>query len=835
MLIQVNKSLNVNLINEDLSKSELADKFNKTRYWSCQDITLNQLAVYINEGASIRPGISTKSCRVKDIEKMEVMIFDVDGKVTLKEALMADKKNYIDIVKPSYSYTEDNQKFHLVCVLSEVITDVNLYQKIYKTLLSEYFTFADPACSSAHQFFYGTTKNNTGKIRIMDFYEKIDVAMKLIDVDVVESKPVKSGEIVDYTQSVSEVENPTKYSYQEYLRDNLSDVINNPNELFFLHDHKFEKTAIDKKDLTAKYQGSNPFSPTNSSGTSFVVSYKEGELLPYWYDRSRNADTKNHGGNFVEYVKQSYKQIYNQEIGFKQAVNIITEHFGLPEYNFQNELLSDDEFSKYCQDSKELLTKYFLEYAKGRIYGMEDSWNTKVNEYFYMQDSYSWVVGNASKFICQFINKLDDIDSNLVPKSIKIKFKFYDFIQGFCSKLLMYNIIKKDSAPIENDRYVGFSNGYFDVEKKEFVGFVPDVYNLKAYKFPYYHISDISAQKYLDDWRHYCDLSYSDNSYNADLYYYWSLLNVLGIAYRTENHVGLTGTAGSGKTTNLEMLQVLVDIKGINTTANIFLEDNQFGNWHIEGAKSLFVNEFDGHAKYLKGMNRITGTGDYQIVTVEPKGRKSYQIRAFWSITTTTEGDIGINSGQNGAMRRYTFIEHSDKTKLSGAKKKEIIGIKRKIKPKSNQAYSDFLSNLITAIHRLIDIDELLEKWSMLANSKEQQRIKQRISQSNSKYGEFIENNLSITNEAEDFVTIEELNFMVDNYNAGLPNKIDHISIKTTRMNYLKKDLENLFDWKFSGQETRKKFPNGNTTTIYKGLKSLVDTKRPSDKNDDDF
>ncbi|NEP96595.1 hypothetical protein [Okeania sp. SIO2F5] len=834
MLVQINTALNVNLVTASFSKSELAETYNTANYWSYQDISIEQLKVYVSQGASIRPGMSRVSCRKKDIDAMQIMVFDFDNGETIKEVVTNDRDNIIAMVKPSASYTDEKQKFHVICVLSKVITDVKLYEKIYKHYLKNYFKTADKACFSPHQFFYGTTKNNTAKIYLPEYYEKIDVDMKLVDVEIVESSLVKSVS-VDVSKQIHKPEKleKTDISYTKYLEEQLSEIVNDPNELFFLHKHDFKPTSVDDKKLTAKYHGSNPFSPTDSSKTSFVVSYREGELLPVWYDRSNNVDNERSGGNFVEYVRQSYKNLYNQELNFKEAVNKITEHFGLPEYKFNSGKLSKEDFAIHCETNKENLSQIFLNYAKGRIYGMRDTWNTKLGEYFYLQDDYCWVVGNFSKFMKQFFSYLKEVDISIIPKNNE--FEFYDFASTFCSKTMNLYGEMKSSPPIENDEYVAFKNGYYSLSEKRFVGDVLDVFNLTAYGFEYNDISDIRAANVLAEWKEYCNLSYSDNKTNAELFYIWSLLNVLGVAYRTENHVGLTGTAGSGKSTNLDLLQVLADVKGKAAVPNVFADDNKFGLWQLEGVKSLFINEFDGNAKYLKGMNRISGTGDYQTVPMEPKGKKSYQQRVFWSITTTTEGEIGIRSEQHGAMRRYIFIEHSDKTKKVGVDKEKLIKMKRKIRAKSNKAYSPFLIELIIAIHKLSDIDMLLEQWKNLCNNPEQQDIKKRISQTNSKYGHFIEMFLVVTNSPTDYVTSDELRLMVENYNSSFANNYDRISIQSTRMNWFTDELINLHDWKFSKDKERKRIGNSRIS-VYKGLKAVVLGEDPDDvSTDEDF
>lgn len=99
-----------------------------------------------------------------------------------------------------------------------------------------------------------------------------------------------------------------------------------------------------------KYAGSNPFSSTNTTGTSFVIFYPDPELPPTFLDSSKGDGVKGERkGTLIDYfykvkrIQGEYTNIGLKGNHFKTIVKDICKHFNIPKFQFDTEKKTDNE------------------------------------------------------------------------------------------------------------------------------------------------------------------------------------------------------------------------------------------------------------------------------------------------------------------------------------------------------------------------------------------------------------------------------------------------------------------------------------------------------------
>lgn len=844
MKLEINHSLNTQSIpnyNKKLHKDGLNKKYNQPRYWEQIEIeTMQELAVLVSSGTSIRPGLRIGGSQSRHIKHLELLIFDVDGGADIRKVITDDVDEIIGLIYATPGYTEELKKFRIVCVLDTSVHQKTKYKNVYAYYQKKYFPFSDKAVGRFDYFFYGAAPNTEDKIYVNENYRKLDgnILNGTDDTEKVEKVEVEvmtPDNVIEINDKIEKKE----AEYWEYLAENLP--YNEPNKLFYLYEHNFKETEPDRSDIIKKYHGANPFSPTDSSKTSFVISYKKGQKFPLWCDRSGHAKAgKNdgEGSNYIGYVIEWHKVHKDEDISFKDACNYICDHFNVQQFQFKNSnnLEWDDYYKKYATE----IYKRFRDWYPDRGKVLSEGIAKLEKQIYYIQENRTWVTGTFSYFFDDFKKYLFETYPHLKTS----KYHEFDKTFRYSMQLIMINESRRIYEFPERTRaYAVFNNGFFSMEDKTFSSFVPGVYSPKGYPYDYEEISKDEADHYLGKIRDYFNLSYNDNPINAEIVYIWTILNILGKAYITENHLGLTGDAGCGKSTNMGLIEELSHIRGTNCPPSTFLEDNKFGLWSLAEYDSLFVNEFTGNSRYMKAMNRITGTGRPQRIMIEPKGEKPYKVLTMWSITTVTEGQIAINSKEAGALRRYIFVRHPKRTRKDVAKDKKLMKILTEFMPKRSddggkegekqektQTQLENIRKLTLAAYQYCDYRELIDRWRVLTDSEEQDSIKHEIALDNSIYGEFIQTYIEVTNKEEDYITKEELDSMAYQYNNSFQKSVDKISTGKRMIRYFKGELTKLFFWEYGEKSDRKRI-NGRNATIYKGLKPMAEI----DMMEDDF
>lgn len=339
--LQINKRLQA-LIKPSES---IIESYNVPRNWEQIELTLSQFATFIAAGGTWRPAIKTGGNKKKDITHIGTVALDFDVADSLPE--FHELNAYAAIRHTSLSHSvEQPWKQRLIFVLDRPV-DVETYEKICKTLLSQY-PKADQSCWDAGRFFFGS---NQPCLSVCNVTLPVDFLLSTFPLPETKKAPKRpvgrpKKETQEDTQNTSRKSSKgSKKSEDKTPCELIYDLIYtrildaDAAQLYCLYPHEFKERddLDDGHNFVRKLVGSNPFSSTNSSGTSFAVAEREGEL-PIWYDKSGNAGENRYsgtvGGSFLQYWYQLHPDFFQSEnkeqrfAPFPVLVSIFN-HFGV--------------------------------------------------------------------------------------------------------------------------------------------------------------------------------------------------------------------------------------------------------------------------------------------------------------------------------------------------------------------------------------------------------------------------------------------------------------------------------------------------------------------------
>lgn len=308
--VQVNDKLNTFTKPSD----EFIAKVNYDKFWLSKEFTLTQFASFIAAGGTWRPGIKVSGNKKSNITQAQLAAVDFDDDGAFLE--FAELNHYAAIHHTTLSHSAEKPwKQRLIFILDRTVSSIEL-ELINKILLFQY-PAADASCKDAGRFFFGSNQpclsvnNVTLDVEWLFNTFPLSKEAKRNTKKVINKRPTKSADIGTEEEGFEDFESTGKGKKKKTLtpceliyRDiYLGQCDGEIEQLYCLFDHNF-KDREPEEGLIKTVVGSNPFSPTNSSGTSFTVSEKDG-LLPFWYDKSQNAEpnryTGKEGGSFLQY------------------------------------------------------------------------------------------------------------------------------------------------------------------------------------------------------------------------------------------------------------------------------------------------------------------------------------------------------------------------------------------------------------------------------------------------------------------------------------------------------------------------------------------------------
>jgi hypothetical protein len=347
-------ALMVNDAMKALTKSEaltLANR-NTAQNWKQQIFTVDQFASYISCGGTWRPGINNHGDKnvSETINRFNCIALDFDGLPLPGEAKPSGFSDGA-MLTPSAAIAyrtlswskEKPYKERLVFIFDRQV-NADEYKTIFKELRKVYPN-SDPACGDNIRFFFGSNQPCL-------FYRDVTLEVDSILNSAPQEKP-KEKRAATKSKKTSKHLTMAEIVYRDILSTKLDGDVE---KLYCLWPHNFKERTPDAEDSILKLEGRNPFSATDSTGSSFVVTQLEGQL-PIWHDRSMNLGSQNgfnggNGGTIFEYWFKLHPDFKNSDVRFSMASVIISiyRHF---------EVMMPDDF----------LIEYYLDILRHRLPG----------------------------------------------------------------------------------------------------------------------------------------------------------------------------------------------------------------------------------------------------------------------------------------------------------------------------------------------------------------------------------------------------------------------------------------------------------------------------------
>ncbi|MBW4636288.1 MAG: virulence-associated E family protein [Iphinoe sp. HA4291-MV1] len=319
-----------------------------------------EFAEFLAEGHTIYSGVfrkDAKSSSKSNIEFSQLLFFDYDdiNPETLK--LNRFVQTFGGIIQPSYSADpEAPRKWHLLIQTDRQMSP-DEYLPVWKACSQEIGLPIDQSKKGANNLCFGSRHTPIifgGKLlpadEFLDKYNQSIVPQPKTFSNQCLSKPSKPSKIAnleDYRQQKSEDAAETiTLQVSRYVRTEIVDKIlaGDITRLYclYLHDWKNPEFPQDGSDTIQKVKGRNPYSPTNSTGTSFVISLKDNGLAPVFYDGSGNFKEQGldkNGGSIFRYWYDQRKDApwagKSLKDAFIEVVHDLCDHFGAPRFDFR--------------------------------------------------------------------------------------------------------------------------------------------------------------------------------------------------------------------------------------------------------------------------------------------------------------------------------------------------------------------------------------------------------------------------------------------------------------------------------------------------------------------
>lgn len=826
----------------------ITERYNKLTFWKTETGTVQSLFEHCRNGETTRGGIKIGGNSKENVTEVNFIFVDIDNEtfvldsegnrvknernkfvkklldkpVTWQDTTATKYGMFACFWYPSPSYTEENQKHRLGFRLDRTVDILEaeaLLKYLYDTLNADNPDIvADESCFDAGRLYYGASNSTLGQIIDEDITLPVDQMLrearelnekkyfnplsgKIENRLNVSKSQIANGDLKSEKNTTSESREKLSITDKvlQYLHDEIfvkklnSDV----ESLYCLYGHNFKQIKPDQEQMIDKYEGYNPFSASDKSGSSFVVCCWDNQL-PSFVDRSKSFSRYKdvngryqHGGTFIDYfvfVAQQtfgkYKEITGKKdiVGkvFKQIVKDICEYFSVEPFDF-----------KQSSENQEIeIAISFMEAMNDKIFRFTG--NGQITTFFCFSEKHKrWIdITNKHTFVAEILipwmkAEYGADDKNIY--SLKLLKFIWDYVcYQFPDSFDTY-LDKK-----ENLNYLPMQNGLYDIANHRLIENDGSTLNRNVSKYFYSRVTEENENvkiflKWLNVWL--------KDERKVDLILNWFSLVCQRQAYQTGNMLGFIGDPGCGKSTATEFLYLLT--MGFNKKPSIGVlsnVNNTHGTTILENTQALIFEEFTVKSgqhslEIFKDITGKSGKDKNFETSINPKGEKQRMIDARMSITFDCQ-DIPRGLNDLGFERRtvYMFVDQTNKSNEAKELNEKIL---------SHESVQDIFNWLISR-----DVEKSLEKFNEL---KELDIVKENTVKVRQEepLPQFIIERLEITNDETDVSTSHMLYAEFEKY---IVESGDYKMSRTKFSKELKKILESKsygFNWKGFKKDVR--------------------------------
>jgi phage/plasmid-associated DNA primase len=671
--------------------SQYPDKesFKKDYKYYCKGLrnwTLSQgvvgLQTSLDRGYSIQcsynPEMQSRDindCNHADIFTVDIDNWDSDNDCLRSDAVSLDRVLSCDLIKEYIQFyqlsltqkSETHPNLHLFGIFNKTCTDSGIY-KTFVTAFSQALSkqlghSLDPcfANNSVQICFSGK-----GKTEIISHDAFVDIeAFSELYPDFWEPAIEKVNSVGNATPKKAPITHPesTNQSLLEHLKTAIIDGILG-GDYFGIYSRLCPRHNF-KVRSQSQVEGWNPFSESNSSGTSFTASIIEENLPPVWFSRGgipegiRDEINRSDGGDVISYLILLHRQNtiksgrinplakYPLRRQYYEAYVDICRTFGIKPLPVKKG--KDVGLEAALKSSLESFLELSPKYLKRAKWENQD----EMHFHYFDFDSGIWSVSKSFKNIWAYsIQYYIDCPEAYIKNS-----KISDLIQNemFKSTRLDSVVSRLGFDKSLRSHIIALKNGDYDTKNKVFTeGFDPDNYNVTRSEI-YFGAGTGKGLEVLDTW-----LNSTYQEAEKKLIKAWIIANCQGIAKRTGKMLTIYGTPGTGKSTLLNLLKhCLANLACVVDGSSFLDKSNRFSGQQLDGINALLIDEFKADLDGWERLKKLTGNAT-SYLSIEKKGKTPYEAIFRAGITTTTQDNFRLpNSDDGGIRRRIIPIKHN--------------------------------------------------------------------------------------------------------------------------------------------------------------------------------
>lgn len=706
--MQVNKSISLSAKltgkNKNLTGKQklqhLVKLKNKPQYWETVEVTVDELKGIIDAGHTIRGAIKEGGNKKENVKCVSTIWLDFDFGQSIEETKNHPFTKSAFIIYPSPSFTEENQKHRLGFRLNRNV-DTDESELVYLALLDAYKQ-GDKSTKDAGRLFYGTALEaeilsydavlsvdnfiSLGRMLKEASEKKLSGQSSFKNLNSKSSIPVaeKSSIQADAFQSKSS-EDKEKHPGQSIFFRRLDEFVFNEifvkkcqsdiNKFCCFYNHNFVEW-VSENDKILNWKGSN----LGGCGTGLWVYLQQGENPLPCFNSSRDGK----GHNWIWYAMEGGK--FTGELpsfitmkgnNFDKIVGLFFNKHGLG-YNREDFLIKRSD-----EEKAELKRKLYFECLEtfrsvAPSYIKMCSWDKTAKTFLYYDiRGGKWDITDQINqiFRCTIIPLLDSLVITPFNNEYELNYSARYFITRCPVKdvpvqlkaeiedsLKFDDIYPRVSNLIDllksrNEKIIPLANGDYNNETGEFEpSFDPAINNQTRYSFNYKADYSKDGIQALDNWLN----AMYDHQDIRDLIKSWLILNVAGIASKTERMVNIYGAPKTGKSTIMNLISSLLGNElCYSMNAKKLSAENRFSFQSLEGKHAVIFDEFSATRDAWEQIKMLSGNSHELIIDCEHKGLKPYNTLFIGGITTLSQDNFSIsNADDGGVRRRLTMIYH---------------------------------------------------------------------------------------------------------------------------------------------------------------------------------
>ena len=696
-----------------VSKEEIRKALKKNRNSWTNGAGTNSLIKIIEQGYTHQSGINNKSTHNADIEYYDFCVVDYDAWDKVANAPIISAlpiadieelptiEKYCSFYQKSISHKQQAQNSHWYFVFNRRITSLAEFELVSKTikLMLDNDVRAWTGEDYDHTGFDPCISNNPGQVTFAGIGAVTFISQNTIDVDYT-IKIAKSQGVRNSFSTVTKDNDRTKErgsgrknkvtsettppSITEkvlaYLHDELFLKIydGDAGKLYSLHNSTqlWNQRDCESKNEVCRIEGLNPFSPTNTSNSSFMVIHSNGELPRFW-DKSGNFTRKIHingyescQGTYLDYYFHIRQTKYNDFVDikiddsgaypkgfFSKLLNHICDTHKIIRYQFDQSLLS--------------LFQQILEEYKDKLYVV--GWEGSKQQIQYCIHNESWKMVSANNlFKCYLNQKLVEIAGGqekleslyfeyMESREKKVTASVWDFFRKWFNDNDICLTVLCD-RPEEKPHLISMQNGIYNTVTKTLEENTGQnwVFDNPSTSHKYFPVADNhpviqNLLTYYQDWL--------GSKAEGDLCLAYQILCVQREAYKLRSMLILAGDSSRGKSTYANITAGI--IKGMSksrtaqkVSASMFLSKSGQKDSLLEGCYYVYMDEMNSLNYQQHDIEKlklfIQPQHDRNIV-IDPKHQLPREITFYGAFIGASEEVLKINTS-DGLDNRIIYI-----------------------------------------------------------------------------------------------------------------------------------------------------------------------------------